>query len=512
MPDVKEILKLMDSPSKEEVELVSRALKFAEDIHLAHYRLSGEPFIIHPFETAKLLAELNMGAVAVSAGLLHDSLEDGSVDEEKLEKHFGKEILFLVQGVTKLGKIKYRGAKQYIESLRKFFVAVSQDIRVLIIKLCDRLHNMRTLAFQRPDKRYRIALETLEIYAPLSYRLSMRKICHELENLAFPHVYPKEYEELVKLLHKKKKETEKHLSKFYKSLKKALAKKGVSNVRSDYRIKSLYSLYHKLERIKDIEKVYDISALRIIVPTVEDCYSVLGVIHGLWRPLPGRIKDYIAFPKPNGYRSLHTTIFTGDGSIIEMQIRTEAMHKEAEFGIASHLSYKEGFDKKTLNPHLLWLSPLLPKHPSFENGSGERSKIGVARATEVPRWLKQLAEYQIEVYEQKNFIKDLKADFFEKRVFIFTPKGDVVDLPFDSSPVDFAYAIHSEVGDHTFGAKVNGKLVSLDTKLKNGDIVEIITKKGNHPTARWLESVKTAAARKHIQQYLIEQEKIAVKS
>lgn len=498
MNHLEEIIRIMNEPSKEDISLIKRAYDFASRMHERHYRLSGEPFILHSLETARALAELNLDSTTIAAGLLHDVLEDGSTSEEEIEKEFGKEILFLIQGVTKLGKIRYRGSKRYTESLRKFFVAVSQDIRVLMIKFCDRFHNMRTLEYQRPEKRYRIALETLEIYAPLANRLGMRKLCRELENLAFPYVYPQEYTQIRELLKQKKRETIPHLEKFTRSIIKTITKKGMVSVRTDYRLKSYYSLYHKLKRKgNDIEKIYDISALRIIVPTVEDCYSVLGAIHGVWRPLPGRIKDYIAFSKPNGYRSIHTTIFTGDGGILEVQIRTDEMHRESEYGIATHFAYKDGGEKRVGLNYLSWLSKLLPKKSGVEQtGANSLPPSGLK---EIPSWLKELAHYDKEIEEQQSYIRDLKADFFEMRVFVFTPKGDVVDLPVDSSPIDFAYAIHSDVGDHLFGAKVNGKLVSLNTKLQNGDIVEIITKSSSHPTLRWFEFVKTATARRHIQ-------------
>lgn len=492
----KEIIQKMDSPSKEDQELVTKAFNFAKEAHKDHQRYSGEPYFIHLFETAKNLADLGMGATTIAAGLLHDVLEDVGIKDETIEKEFGPEILFLIQGVTKLGKLKYRGAKRHTESLRKLFVAMSQDIRVLIIKLTDRLHNMQTLGHVPLHKQKRIALETLEIYAPLAYRLGMRRLNRELEDLAFPFVYPNEYKKTKEILKRKSKETNDRLEKTLNSIKKALAKEGVTKFKTDFRVKGLYSLHKKLVRKDmDIEKVYDVSAIRIIVPTVADCYKVLGVIHSAYRPLPGRIKDYIAFPKPNGYRSIHTTVFTGDGGILEIQIRTEEMHREAEYGIASHLSYKEGYIRKETNPNILWIMNLL--RPQV---LGARKNLN-QKFVDVPQWIKHLAEAELSK-EPDEYIETLKSDFFGHRVFVFTPKGDVVDLPIDSSPIDFAYAIHSDIGNHIAGVKVNGKLVSLDTKLKNGDIVEIITKEKSKPTTKWLDLAKTTEARRHIRSVL----------
>ena len=492
-PNVKEILERMDNPPKDAQELVKKAFEFSKEAHKNHARYSGEPYFIHLFETAKNLAELHMGASTIAAGLLHDTLEDAGVTSEIIEKEFGPEILFLIQGVTKLGKLKYRGAKRHTESLRKLFVAMSQDIRVLVIKLTDRLHNMETLEHVPEHKRKRIALETLEIYAPLAYRLGMRKLNRELEDLAFPYVYPEEYKKTKLILKQKSKETSDHLEKTLKSVRKALARESVTKFHTDFRVKGLYSLYKKLLRKEmDIEKVYDISAVRIIVPTVADCYKVLGIIHSTFRPLPGRIKDYIAFPKPNGYRSIHTTVFTGDGRILEIQIRTDEMHQASEYGIASHLSYKEG--KKGVNSNLMWITSLL--RPAIGVQKPDRHKF-----VDIPQWIKHLAEAELS-HEPDEYIKDLKSDFLHHRMFVFTPKGDVVDLPIDSTPIDFAYAIHSDIGNHISGVKVNGKLVSIDTSLRNGDSVEIVTKEKSKPTRKWLDIAKTTEAKRHIRNTL----------
>ena len=478
--------------------MIRRAFDFALAAHIAQKRYSGEPYFSHAFETAKTLAELGMGPITISAGLLHDTLEDGQVKPETIQKEFGEEVLFLVDGVTKLGKLRYHGAERHVESLRKLFIAMAKDLRVLIIKFADRLHNMKTLRFVPKEKQHRIASETLEVYAALAYRLSMRKLSRELENLAFPFVHPDEFEKVKSLLKQKTRERESHLQKFGHSVAKALAKENLRDIKTEFRIKSLYSLWKKLLRKDmDIEKIHDVAALRIIVPTVSDCYKALGIIHGHWRPLPGRIKDYIAFPKPNGYRGIHTTIFTGDGGTIEIQIRTQEMHGMAEYGIASHLLYKG--EVKSGSEGVLgginWLKSLIPFIGKGQSNSGTESEV----TSEIPNWIKQIAE-EVENGTGKDaeFSKNLISDFFQYRVFAFTPKGDVVDLPINSSPIDFAYAIHSDIGDHTAGAKVNGKMVSLDTALQNGDIVEIITKESSRPSAKWLDIAKTVIAKKRI--------------
>ncbi|HEY4517957.1 MAG TPA: HD domain-containing protein [Candidatus Paceibacterota bacterium] len=505
MPDVKDILSSIPSSRKEDIELITKAYAFAEKAHEGHTRFSGEPYTVHLFETAKGLAELGMGAETIAAGLLHDSIEDRKVSEEEVEKEFGDEILFLIRGVTKLGTLKYRGMERHTESLRKLFVATSQDIRVVIIKLMDRLHNMRTLQYVPIEKQKRIAQETLEIYVPIADRLGMGKIKQELEDLAFPYVYPKEYEETKQLLKQKNKEKDR-LEKIHRTLQKGLAVRGITKFHTEYRLKGLYSLYRKYERKnRDIENIHDILALRIIVPTVADCYQVLGVVHSLWRPIPGEIKDYIAFPKPNGYQSLHTKILTGeDGGITEIQIRTTDMHRTAEYGIASHGLYKERQDKKSSEKgsYFQWVRqilPLLTRLPLLRNA---KTETGEGAEVSVPRWLKEIAETQSEASGSEEFLENLKSDFFSHRVFVFTPRGDVIDLPMDASPIDFAYAVHSDIGDHMAGVKVNGKMVALDTMLHNGDIVEIVTKPSAHPSVKWVELAKTALARKHIRAVL----------
>ncbi len=494
MNDIKEITSLLQNPTAADLALIEKAYRFAQSAHEGEKRKSGEPYFNHLFATARNIADLGMGATTIAAGFLHDAIEDTKVTAEDIQKEFGDEILFLVEGVTKLGKIRYHGTERYNESLRKLFVAMSQDIRVLIIKLCDRLHNIQTLQFIPKEKQLRIAKETLEIYAPIADRLGIKKLQRNLEDTAFPYVYPEEFENIKKIMKLKKEEVEDRLDKFQKSLKKELAKNDTTDFKMDFRVKGTYSLYKKLQKYRgDIESIYDISALRITVKTVQDCYKILGIVHNAYRPLPGRIKDYIASPKLNGYQSIHTTVFSGDGGIVEVQIRTEDMHKEAEFGIANHISYKEGLKKKTPNPSLSWVKHIIPiKNKSTENST----------PSDVPSWIKELVEYQKDAGEE--FVDDIKHDFFEERIFTFTPIGDVIDLPKGSSVVDFAFAIHTDIGAHMSGAKVNGKFVAISTVLQNGDRVEIETKKSSKPSYKWLEHCKTNMARRRIQRAIEE--------
>jgi len=494
-----EIISLLDSPTQKDKEFIKKAYDFALKAHEGQKRMSGEPYFNHVFETAKILASLQMGPTTIVAGLLHDSIEDGVATEACIEKEFGDEVLFLVNGVTKLGKVKYRGAERHVESLRKFLVAIAQDIRVLIIKLADRLHNMRTLKYVRPDKQKRIALETLEIYAPLAQRLSIRVLSRELEDLSFQYVDPASYDKTVNLLKKKEKESMPELNKFIKTVKKALAAENMTHFKTDYRQKGIYSLYRKLQRHEnDINNIYDILAIRIIVDTVTDCYKVLGIIHSIARPIPRRVKDYIALPKPNGYRSLHTNVLTKDGATIEIQIRTKEMQHDSEYGIASHLLYKEkGSVRQKENSETRWFKRFLPSIINYAktSNSGEMT----------PGWINELAESQKHIKTSKDkdgFIEDLKADFFNERIFVLTPKGDVVDLPRGSCVIDFAFAIHSDIGSHMSGAKINGKMVPIDTELKNVEIVEIITKESSKPSAKWFEMAKTSMAKRHIASYL----------
>jgi GTP diphosphokinase / guanosine-3',5'-bis(diphosphate) 3'-diphosphatase len=342
-----EILRAMDEPSTEETGLVKRAYEFAAKAHEGQKRKSGEPYLVHLVATAKALAELHQDASAVAAGLLHDTVEDTGVSAEEIEKQFGKDIRFIVEGVTKLGSFRYHGADKHNESLRKLLLATTEDMRVLMVKLCDRLHNIRTLQYVSKEKQLRIARETLEIYAPIAYRLGIRKLSRELEDLSFPYVYPDGYKELTSLLKTGEEKRIAELESFKKEVMKELIKSNFTEFKIDYRVKGLYSLYKKyIKYKKNLENIYDVLAMRITVSKTEDCYKLLGIIHGAWRPLPGRIKDYIAFPKLNGYQSLHTTVFNNDGGIVEVQIRTYDMHKEAEYGVASHASYKVENQKK----------------------------------------------------------------------------------------------------------------------------------------------------------------------
>jgi len=504
---LKEILAEMNSKSDADVALVTKAYEFAKDAHKDQKRYSGEPYFLHLAEVGYSLAHIGMDAPTIAAGLLHDSIEDVGVSEEMVEKEFSNEILCLVDGVTKLGTLRYRGMERHTESLRKLFAATANDIRVLIIKLMDRLHNARTLEHVPEHKRERIALETLEIYAPIADRLGMSIVKTELEDAVFPYAFPAEYERVRTLLKERDAETEKRLEKTERTLKKDLAEAGIRNFRTESRKKGVYSLCRKLERKDwDITKIHDILALRIIVDEVADCYTVLGLVHRQWRPVPGKIKDYIAFPKPNGYQSIHTTIFTGDGGTLEIQIRTEAMHREAQFGIASHFSYKENSGYVSGTPSgsgLAWVRQFFPGKTPSQNPGAQKSLAGDS----VPQWVRQLAEIQKESADSTEYLEDIKADFFEHRVFVFTPQGDVIDLPLLATPIDFAYAIHSDIGDHISGAKVNGKLVTLDTALKNGDMVEIVTKPSAKPSKKWLDMAKTGMAKKHIRNALTQQMK-----
>lgn len=454
--ELQNLISLIKEATEEDKKMVTKAFDFAKSAHKDQKRKSGEPYFNHLLATAKNITELGMDATTVVAGLLHDILEDTKTSPETLKKEFGEEILFIVLGVSKLGTLKYRGTDRYNEPLRKLLLATSKDIRVLIVKLCDRLHNMRTLSFLPEEKQNRIAKETLEIYAPIAYRLGIRKLSRELEDLAFPFVNKEGYDEISNLLKESYDEKLENLEKFRKSVTKELARAGILSFRSDYRVKGLFSSYKKyLKFKKDFEKIYDILAMRITVKKNEDCYRTLGVIHSIWKPLPGRIKDYIAFPKQNGYQSLHTTVFTGDGNIVEIQIRTEEMHNEAEYGIASHAIYKAGEkDKKHITP-----------------------------------WLESMLDHST---------NDIKKDFLSERIFVFTPKGDVVDLPVGSSVVDFAYQIHSDIGNKMSGAKINGKLSPINSILKEGEIIEIIVNKGAKPNHKWLDYAKTSFAKKHI--------------
>jgi guanosine-3',5'-bis(diphosphate) 3'-pyrophosphohydrolase len=425
--EIDHLLEMNPNLSESDKALIMRAFEFSKKAHEIQKRNSGEPYFTHVLKTAEILATMHANAATISAGLLHDVLEDTETEESYLRELFSDEIVTLVQGVTKLGHLKYKGIERHAESLRKFFIASAHDIRVVVIKLADRLHNISTLEHVKPEKQQRIAIETLEIYARLADRLGMGKMKAHLEDLAFPFAYPAEYAKTQKILTDFTTHGEQHLTQVAENLKEELMILDADITSLNYRVKHLFSLWEKLKKNDyDIGKIYDIFALRILVPTIGDCYQALGIIHGLYKPVPGKFKDYIALPKKNGYQSLHTTVFDGSGGIIEIQIRTETMHQEAEYGIYSHVGYKEQ------NKGIV--------------GGATHSKT---------HWTKELLEAQRTMEKPEDFLRHLKLDFFEERVFVYTPKGDVIELPKGSSIVDFAYAIHSDIGNHIFGAKVN---------------------------------------------------------
>jgi len=457
-------------------DLVQLSYEFARDAHEGQTRKSGEPYIIHPLAAAHYLADMHIDPVIICATLLHDVPEDTEVTLEELEKNFGTEIASMVRGITKLGKLKYRGVERYIENLRKMFVAMAEDVRVMIIKFADRIHNLSTLGALPPQKRYRIALESLEIYAPIANRLGMEEMKGELEDLSFQYVYPKEYQRVKKLRDEKLHGKETYFKQTINKAKTELKKAGLEPLEIYGRNKRLYSLYKKLMR-KDnqMTRVYDLVAIRIIVDSVADCYATLGILHNIWKPVKGRIKDYISQPKPNGYQSLHTTVFSDGGEAIEFQIRTNDMHEEAEYGVSAHWHYDE---------------------------KGSR-----APKREV-KWVQELAEIQKDILNRLSDLEEMKVDFLQSRIFVFTPKGDVIDLPEGASPIDFAYHIHTDIGNKCVGSIVNDKMVPLSTELKNGDVVDIQTDKNRKgPSGDWLNYVKTHTARYHIKSELKSQEK-----
>lgn len=487
----KDLKEKIDYLSQADQKQVRRAFEFAQKCHADQIRKTGEPFVTHEVETAIFIADLHLDSQAICAALLHDVCEDTDCNISEIKKNFGAKVAELVDGVTKLGKIRIvkkwlfikdekemEGFERQTENLRKMFVAMAHDIRVILIKLADRLHNMKTLEGVEPEKRYRIAKETLEIYAPLAYRLGMGELKGQLEDLAFPYVYPDEYKELKKKTTHSREEKEKYIEKFKYRLLKKLAKAGI-RAEIHGRAKHWYSLWRKLNRYdNDLSRIYDLVALRIIVDNIEQCYRALGIIHENYKPLVGRIKDYIAQPKPNGYQSLHTTVFADKGQIVEIQIRTKEMHDRAENGIAAHWHYSE---RKNAWDFLLKQVKKVP------------SKDLV--------WVKELSKWQKPEVD-KEAVKDLGTDFFSDRIFIYTPQGDVKNLPSGASPIDFAYAVHSDIGNATVGARVNGKMVDLAHCLQNGDIIEILTKKNSRPKQDWLKFAKTSSARSKIKSAL----------
>ncbi len=456
--------------------LVKRAFDFAQKAHAGQQRKSGEPYFKHAVATAETIAEWKLDEITIAAALLHDTIEEAGVTLEEIKKEFGDEVAFLVDGVTKISKIHYRGIEAKVENFRKFILYLGQDIRVILIKLANRLHNMKTLAPFPPQKQKQMALETMDIYAPLAYRLGMQKLSGELEDSAFPYLYPQEYKWLLKNIREKYEEREKYAKRVQPILETELKTNNVGLIRIESRAKRYTSLYKKLLRYDmNVESIYDLVALRVIVKTIEDCYAALGAIHKTWHPLPHRFKDYIALPKPNGYRSLHTTVFGPENKITEVQIKTEEMHEQAQYGIAAHFAYEARKDTKSY-----------------------RERVAVFADAKELAWVQQLHNWQKEFADQNEFIQSLKIDFFKDRILALTPKGEVLDLPVGTTPVDFAYQIHTDIGDACAGAKVNGKIASLDHQLRSGDMVEILTQKNKKPSEDWLKFVKTSAARNHI--------------
>jgi len=471
---------------KDELDKVKKALLFSKKVHKNAKRLSGEPYITHPLKTALRLADLKLDSTSIAAAILHDTVEDTEANYWQIRIQFGKDVANLVESVTKLETIRIKKGwfplvgisskklpefEKQVETLRKMLIAMSKDIRVILIKLADKIHNLETLEYLPKESRERIAREVIEIYAPIAHRLGMGQWKGYLEDLAFPYILPEEYKNLRKLAIPEMKEREEYLKTFVAKTKRLLGQNKIK-AKIDFRAKRWYSLYKKLKKYEgDLSKIYDLTAIRIIVDNIEDCYSILGLIHSVWRPLVGRIKDYIALPKPNGYRSIHTTVFADGGQIVEIQIRTNEMHIQGEYGVAAHWVYSENkFSRQ-------------PNAREF-------------------KWLQDFRKIQKTVSSADELIRSFKLDLFEDRIFVFTPDGDVRDLPQGATPVDFAYSIHSDIGNHCAMAKVNNKITSIDTKLENGNIVEIVTKKNARPHRDWLEFVKTQAARNQIRKVI----------
>ena len=462
--------KLKESNPKADLDIVQLAYDFAKNAHQGQKRKSGEPYIQHCLHTAYTLTQIKGDIPTVAAGLLHDVPEDTKYTLKDVEKNFGLEIATLVRGITKLSKIKYRGVERYIESLRKMFLAITSDLRVALIKFADRLHNLKTLDAQPPEKQQRIARETIEIYAPIAGLLGVEHLKWQIEDICFKYLYPDEYKKLEYRYEVEKKiERNQYFSRIKNILNTELKKENI-NCKINHRFKHLYSIHQKMQdKDRQFNEIYDVFAMRVIVKDIADCYRTLGIIHSVWKPAHKRFKDYIAIPKPNGYRSLHTTVFGPDGRPAEFQIRTQKMHEEALFGIAAHWRYKEEGEKRTENR---------------------------------PKWIQEILDLQKEASSTLDFIKQAKIDVFRDRIFVFTPKGDVIDLPIDSTPIDFAYSVHTDIGNQCTGSIINGKMASLDTPLKNGDVIEIIREKARkYPNTSWLKFAKTHKARSKIKQH-----------
>jgi GTP diphosphokinase / guanosine-3',5'-bis(diphosphate) 3'-diphosphatase len=461
-----------------DIELLRRAYVFSAFEHKGQVRHSGEPYLVHPLEVADQLADMKLDVVAIAAGLLHDIVEDTQTPIDRIKELFGADVAHVVEGVTKLGAISFSSSEErQAENFRKMLLAMVDDIRVILVKLADRLHNMRTLHHLPEERRIKIAQETRDIYAPIANRLGMSKVKNELEELAFRYLEPKAYEALRSRVESRRRATEGMIEELKKTIAAKLAESQVPIIQIDGRIKRLFSIHQKLKRQKiDLDQVYDLVALRIITGSVRDCYAALGIIHQTWSPVPGRIKDFIATPRPNGYQSLHTSVVSERGFPFEVQIRSMEMHGTAEEGIAAHWKYKEG-------------------------------RVGAGRDEQYFVWLRQLLEWQQEVRDPQEFLQNLKIDLYPEEVYIFTPKGEVKALPRDASPVDFAYSIHTDVGHRCVGARVNGKMVPLRTRLRNGDIVEIITTAGHRPSRDWLNFVVPSRARNKIKHFIHAEEK-----
>ena len=462
-----------------DLELLRRAYVFSALEHKGQIRHSGEPYLVHPLEVADFLADMKLDVAAVAAGLLHDVVEDTLTTPERIDELFGGEIAHIVEGVTKLGAIPFSSSEErQAENFRKMLLAMVDDIRVILVKLADRLHNMRTLHHLPEERRVKIAQETLDIYAPIANRLGMSKVKNELEELAFKYLEPKAYEGLRARVEAKRKTAEAVIDELTRTISARLQTAQVPVIKLDGRIKRLYSIHLKLKRQKiDLERVYDFVALRVITQSVKDCYAALGIIHQTWSPVPGRIKDFIAMPRPNGYQSLHTSVISEHGFPLEVQIRTEEMHRRAEEGIAAHWKYKEG-------------------------------RVGDHHDERYFQWMRQLLEVQQEVRDPQEFLQNLKIDLYPQEVYIFTPKGEVRSLPRGATAVDFAYSIHTDVGNQCVGARINGRMVPLRTRLQNGDIVEIVTQAGHKPSRDWLTFVVTSRARSKIKHVLQGEEKL----
>jgi GTP pyrophosphokinase len=461
----------------EALELVQRGYVVSAKYHKGQLRMNGEPYLTHPLEVANILAELKMDAVTVTSGLLHDVLEDTLISPEELRRQFGDEVYQIVDGVTKISQVYFSSRQEkQAENFRKMLLAMVGDIRVLFVKLADRLHNMRTLQYLPPERRERISRETLDIYAPLAHRLGMGLIRGELGDLAFSFLDPVAYQNTVSLIEARRAVSQDFMDETKKAIASELADYDIP-ARLESRIKRIYGVYNKMRVQKiGIDEVFDFIAIRVITDTVKNCYTILGILHNLWKPVPGRIKDYIAIPRPNLYQSLHTSVVGKNGQPFEIQIRTQEMHRIAEFGIAAHWKYKEG-------------------------------KLGVVEGEDQIQWLRQLIDSQNEISDPREFLSSLKVDLYPDEVYCFTPMGEVITLPRGATPVDFAYAIHTQVGHHCVGAKVNSRIMPLRHKLKNGEIVEILTSKDAGPNRDWLAFVKTARARNRIRHWVNQQER-----